>query len=39
MMKHAMSNMHNVDYRMYSLQNVKCMMLACDGRPQPDQCK
>ncbi|RKP28107.1 hypothetical protein SYNPS1DRAFT_11713, partial [Syncephalis pseudoplumigaleata] len=36
MMAHAMSNMQNVDYRQYSLQNVKCMMLACDGRPHPD---
>ncbi|KAI8050385.1 hypothetical protein BDF22DRAFT_124506 [Syncephalis plumigaleata] len=36
MMEHAMKNMQNVDYRIYSLQNVKCMMLACDGRPQPD---
>ncbi|KAI9598457.1 hypothetical protein BDF19DRAFT_235254 [Syncephalis fuscata] len=36
MMKHAMNNVQNVDYRLYSLQNVKCMMLACDGRPQPE---
>ncbi|RKP09167.1 hypothetical protein THASP1DRAFT_10683, partial [Thamnocephalis sphaerospora] len=36
MLQHAMRSMDNADYRLYSLQNIKCMMIACDGRPRPD---